>query len=486
VENGPGSIFKGKLGIAANFPQPTIEEWREAAVRSLRGKSLDALSVVTGDGLEIKPLYTAEDLPAQHIEALPPSSGQWETCALIDDPEPHRAAARITEAIERGAHSLLIAADGVHQAVHLSAVKDLENILGPAGKAPIYFDGGGSTPGLAALTVASADGNRPDNGPLRGGFDYDPLGSLAASGGLPWSLQRSFQLMAEIVRWTEDQGPGMNVFVASALPYAAAKPSAAEELAIVLATGVEYLRALDALGLPPEVGLPHLRVILPVGQDLFLEIAKLRAARWTWVRVAEACGLPRLRPTVPIHAVTAPHGSSGEDSWTDLIRKTVEAFAAVAAGADVLTVLPINHGIDPTNDLARRLALNNSNILREESHLAQVADPVAGSYYLERLTHDLATAAWAEFQRIERFGGMAAAMRFGYPFRQLNEEAEVSQKASSSTRPEPPVDESIEDAMTFAEAVDAASAGATLAELVAAIAGKSKPERHRELIGGAR
>jgi methylmalonyl-CoA mutase len=429
-----GSIFKGRLSIAGNFPRPTVEEWKETALRSLRGKPLDALNVVTGDGLELKPLYTAEDLPAEIEGFSLPASGQWETCVLIDDPEPHRAAARITDAIGLGAHSLLVAGGGERRAVRLSAVNDLEDLLVSAGGAPIYLDGDGSTPALASLMVAAVARARPDTRPLRGGFDYDPLGSLAACGRLPWSLERSFRLMAEIVRWAEDEGPEMKVVVASALPYTAAKPSAVEELAIVLATGVEYLRALDALGLPPGVGLPRLRVMLPVGRDLFLEIAKLRAARRTWVRVAEACGLRRSQPTVSIHAVTAAHRPSGEDSWTDLIRKTVGAFAAVTSGADIVTVLPVNHGIDPSNDLAQRLALNTSNILREESHLAKVADPAAGSYYLERFTDDIAAAAWAEFQRIERFGGMTAAMRSGYPHRKLGEEKANHRKSGSDSR----------------------------------------------------
>jgi methylmalonyl-CoA mutase len=461
VVDGSGSIFKGKLSIAENFPRPAIEEWQEAAVRSLRGQSLDALSVVTDDGLELKPLYTAEDIPAKNFDVPPPRSGQWETCALIDDPEPRRAAAQITEDRERGAHSILVVGSGTHNSVQLSAVQDLEPILASAGEAPVYFDGGGSIPALAALVVAANGSYRPADGFLRGGFDYDPLGSLAAACSLPWSLQRSFQLMTEIVRWARDESPEMRVLAASALPYSAAKPTAVQDLAIVLATGVEYLRALDAHGLPPEVGLNHLRVMLPVRQEFFLEIAKLRAARWTWERLSEACGLRRSQPTVPIHAITAPHGSNGGDSWTDLIRKTVEAFATVAAGADVLTVLPINHGIDPTDDLARRLALNTSNILREESHLGQVADPAAGSYFLERLTEDLATAAWAEFQRIERFGGMAAAMRSGYPHRRLGEETAII------------------DAMTFEQAVEAASAGATLAEIVTGLAGDSEPEQNQ-------
>ena len=231
MANGPGSIFKSKSSIAETFPRPTVEEWRDAASRSIRGKSLDALSVVTGVGLELKPLYTVEDLPAQNIGAPPPSSGQWETCVLIDDPDPRRAAARIKEDLGRGAHSLWVAAGGKREAVRLSAVQDLDDIVVSAGKTPIYLDGGGSTPALAALMVAASGGYRPDTDPLRGGFDYDPLGSLAASGGLPWSLERSFQLMAEIAQWAKDECPEMNVLLASALPYATAEPSATARVA---------------------------------------------------------------------------------------------------------------------------------------------------------------------------------------------------------------------------------------------------------------
>lgn len=195
-----------------------------------------------------------------------------------------------------------------------------------------------------------------------------------------------------------------------ALPYHEAGGSAAQELGSSLATGVAYLRALTEAGLTVEQAAAQLEFRYAATADQFLTIAKLRAARRLWARVAEVCGAPGGQVQ---HAVTSPVMMSRRDPWVNMLRTTVATLAAGVGGADAVTVLPFDHALGLPDAFARRIARNTSTILVEESHLSRVIDPAGGSWYVERLTDELAHAGWEFFQRIEQEGGQAAALRSG-------------------------------------------------------------------------
>ena len=197
-----------------------------------------------------------------------------------------------------------------------------------------------------------------------------------------------------------------------ALPYHEAGGSAAQELGASLATGVAYLRLLTGAGLTLQEACAQLEFRYAATADQFLTIAKLRAARRLWARVAEASGDVDAGAQRQ-HAVTSPVMMARRDPWVNMLRTTVACLSAGAGGADAVTVLPFDHSLGLPDAFARRIARNTSTILLEESHLARVIDPAGGSYYVERLTDELAHAAWDFFQEIERAGGQAAALRSG-------------------------------------------------------------------------
>lgn len=186
--------------------------------------------------------------------------------------------------------------------------------------------------------------------------------------------------------------------------------SAAEELGASLATGVAYLRALTEAGLGVDEACAQLEFRYAATADQFLTIAKLRAARRLWARVAEVCGAAGAQRQ---HAVTSSVMMTRRDPWVNMLRTTLACLGAGVGGADSVTVLPFDHALGLPDAFARRIARNTSTILLEESHLARVIDPAGGSWYVERLTAELADAAWAFFQEIERSGGQAAALRSG-------------------------------------------------------------------------
>ena len=426
--------FDGPLDFTRRLPRPTLGEWQKEARRTLGARPLELLTVLSHENLELKPLYTAEDLPAGRSSIPSHRKGPWETCIAVDLLDPDEAVRQAREYLARGAQSVWIKVDRRSSSWGRLTVNVLGKLLETTGGAPIYIDGRGVAPTLAAILFAAARRAGICLDTLRGGVDFDPLGTMAADGALPWDLDYGFNLMAEMAALTDRETPRFRAIAVSTIPYAKAGASAVHELALALATGVEYLRRLDAAGVTPEVACRRMRLVMPVGRDFFMEVAKLRAARSLWARVAEACGVPPGGRSIPIHALTSPRCLTVYDPWVNLLRGTVESMAAVVGGADVLTVLPFDSAVGKSDAVARRIALNSNTILCEESHLDVVADPAAGSYFVERLTHDLATDAWKAFQKIETTGGMALYLRSGAVARDLGEIMSRKRKAIATRR----------------------------------------------------
>ena len=178
----------------------------------------------------------------------------------------------------------------------------------------------------------------------------------------------------------------------------------------MLATLVAYLRAAEAGGLAPADALPKFTVALAADADQFSTIAKLRAARRLVWRVADACGAGDAAGRIPLAAVTAWRMMAKRDPWTNMLRTTMACAAAALGGADSITVLPYTFALGRPDRFARRIARNTQLVLAEESSLGRVADPAGGSWYVEKLTDEMAGKGWELFQQIETEGGMAAAL----------------------------------------------------------------------------
>ena len=198
-----------------------------------------------------------------------------------------------------------------------------------------------------------------------------------------------------------------------ALPYHEAGGTDAEELGCSLAAGLEYLRAMRAAGLSAEAAFGQLEFRFAATADQFATIAKLRAARRVWARVAQQCGVTSDAAGQWQHAVSSWSMLTRRDPWNNILRATLACFSAGVGGADAITVAPFDAAIGQPDRLARRVARNVHALLVEESHVARVIDPAGGSWYVEDLTEQLALKAWAWFQEIERSGGLRAALATG-------------------------------------------------------------------------
>jgi methylmalonyl-CoA mutase len=379
-----------------------LRAWRAMALAVLRksgragpeSTEADAerlLTTTTDDGIAIAPLHVSGP-PAPELSAR--DGRDWDVRQHHDGSDPVALREAVAEDLAGGAGSIwLTGADAAA----------LPEILAtfPYDRAALVLDAGRHTE-VAAAALFAVDAPAP-----RGNLGADPLGLSARTGSTP-DLTAPAGLAA---RCAAGHSGRLRAMTVDATTYHEAGGGDAEELACALATAVAYLRALTGAGLSTRVAFDQIEFRYAVGPDQFLSMAKLRAARLLWARVAEVCGVPSARQRQ--HAVTSWAAMTVRAPLNNVARATSAAFAAVVAGADAVTVLPYDAALGRPSAEARRLARNTHAILRAEAHAARVHDPVAGSWYAERLTRDLAVPAWEWFQKIEVNGGMAASLADG-------------------------------------------------------------------------
>ncbi|WP_169946096.1 methylmalonyl-CoA mutase subunit beta [Microbispora sp. H11081] len=384
---------------AAGFPQATRERWRELAADVLRRSGWDgppdavedALSTTTYDAVAVAPLYDAADLPdAPRVVRGP---GPWDVRQRHADPDPAATREAIHADLENGVTSLWLDLEAIDPAA-LPTV--LDGVL--LDLAPVVLDAGPRTAEAAEAFLRLADGVSVPGGNL----GADPIGLAARTG-----AGADLGLAVELARRCAADLPGLRAITVDALPYHDAGGADADELGCSIATGVAYLRALTGAGLTAEQAFGQLEFRYAATADQFLTIAKLRAARRMWARVAEVVGVSGGQRQ---HAVTSSAMMTVRDPWVNMLRTTVACFAAGVGGADAVTVQPFDACLGLPDAFARRIARNAQSLLVEEAGVARVADPAGGSWYVERLTDDLATRAWEWFREIERAGGMEAAL----------------------------------------------------------------------------
>ncbi|MDH6486281.1 methylmalonyl-CoA mutase subunit beta [Streptomyces sp. SAI-127] len=407
------------LSLAAEFPDANLEQWHGLVAGVLRksGKEVsgtaaeDALSTALEDGLRTRPLYTAHDAaPDPGFPGFAPfvrgARAEGNTTGGWDVRQRHAVAdntAVLTD-LENGVTSLwLVAGEGGIPVASLGKV--LDGVF--LDLAPVALDAGSQVASAAQELLRLYDERGIDRKAARGSLGADPLGHEARTG-----QALDFAPVVPLARRCAEEYPGLRALTVDALPYHEAGGSAAQELGASIATGVAYLRELTEAGLSVEQACAQLEFRYAATADQFLTIAKLRAARRLWARVAEVCGAPGAGAQAQ-HAVVSPVMMTRRDPWVNMLRATIATLAAGVGGADAVTVLPFDHALGLPDAFARRIARNTSTILVEESHLSRVIDPAGGSWYVERLTDELAEAAWQFFRTIERDGGQAAVLRSG-------------------------------------------------------------------------
>lgn len=403
------------VALAADFPAATHDDWRKLVDRVLKGAPFERLESTTYDGVRIEPLYERA-ASATAIQGRQPGT-PWMVMQRIDHPDPAAANAQALEDLKNGATGLVLVFAGSVSANGYgldASEQTLERALdGINLGAGIAIDLNLSPATRSAVRILSdlikSRGLAPPSVDLRTSFN--PIGGFAASGGSPrsWSAMAP-DFAATIGRATAAGFRGPFAVADGRVIYNAGG-SEAQELAFALASALTYLRALEASGLPLETAREAIYFRLSADADQFLTMAKFRAARKLWARIEESCGLAP-KPAM-VTAETGWRMMTKRDAHVNMLRTTIAVAAAGFGGADAITVLPHTAPLGLPDAFARRIARNTQLLLLEESNLARVADPAAGSGALEAITEQICHLAWSMFQEMEKLGGVWAALEAG-------------------------------------------------------------------------
>lgn len=448
--------------LLAEFPPVSYENWKALVEAELKGAPFDKkMFTSTYEGITLKPIYRAEDgAKVAHAASLPGFapfvrgtraggyvSQPWAVSQEIvaSSPEEFNKAAR--HGLERGLTALNIVLDkagrngadpdwpGASEHVgvaglSIATLSDLDRALAGVDleSVPLFIRSGASGLPVGALLVALAKKRGMNLAKLRGCVEISPLGILAHEGTLPQSLEAAYREMAAFTAWAAVNAPQLQTVCVHTRAWHEAGGNAVQELAFGLAAALEYLRELNARGVDVETAAPRMRFAFTVGSQFFMEIAKLRAARLLWARLVAALGGSEAAQRASLHVRTSLFNKTVYDPYVNMLRTTVESFASVLGGCDSLQVGAFDEVVRTPDDFSQRIARNQQLLLREECHLTKVIDPAGGSWFVETLTDDLARRAWALFQEIEKLGGMAKAMRAGWP------QAEVAKVAAEKLK----------------------------------------------------
>src|SRR6185369_5000419 len=405
-----------ELAFAAEFPAATREQWLKLVDGVLKGAPFEKRLVSkTYDGLTIQPLY-ARAADAHTVAARSPGS-PWLAMQRVDHPDPAAANEQALRDLENGATGLTIVCKGSINANGYgldSSVETLERVLDGIyldAAVVIDFNVAADTRDAAKNFAALVKKRGVDPKSVEMRAALNPLGHIAATGSTvrPWKELAPY--FAGLVNELADHGFSGPFAVADGRVIHNAGGSEAQELAFALSSAVTYLRALEGNGIALDAARRMIYFRLAADADQFLSIAKFRAIRKLWARVEQACGLAPAPAYVA--AETAWRMMTRRDPYVNMLRTTVAVFAAGIGGANAITVLPFTAAIGLPDAFARRAARNTQLVLLEESNLAKVSDPTAGSGAIEDLTQQLCGVAWEELQNIEKAGGAPAALERG-------------------------------------------------------------------------
>src|ERR1700682_5649975 len=400
------------LRLAADFAPAPYDDWHKLVDGVLKGAPFERLVGKTADGLKIDPIYPRAK-GAMPVAARP-AAAPWQIMQRVDHPDARQANAQALHDLENGATGLTLVFAGANGAYGFGlepTAEAIEQVLDG-----IYIDAGigielqiGPQSRMAAIHIAEyvkRKGLSPADCSIL--FVLDPLGACVVWGSSPYSWPEIVPAVTSAIKGLAAMGFKGPFAAADGRVIHDAGGSEVQELAFVLASGVAYLRAIEQAGVALEDAQGMVYARLSADADQFLTLAKFRALRLLWARIEQGCG-PTPKPLF-VAADTAWRMLTQRDAYVNMLRATIAPFSAGLGGANAITVLPHTLALGLPDPFARRAARNTQLVLLEESNLAKVSDPAAGSGGIETLTRELCEAAWSLFQEIEKAGGVFAAL----------------------------------------------------------------------------
>jgi methylmalonyl-CoA mutase len=430
------------------FKSATLDAWAKAAAKSAPGGNVDALNWITPDGIAVKPLYTAADTAdLKHADTLPGfepylrgpqatmyASRPWTIRQYAGFSTAEESNAFYRKGLAAGGQGVSVAFD---LATHRGYDSDHPRVTGDVGKAGVAIDSvedmkilfdqipldkvsvsmtmnGAVLPVLAGYVVAAEEqGVSQDQ--LSGTIQNDILKEFMVRNTYIYPPAPSMRIIGDIIGYTAKNMPKFNSISISGYHMQEAGANQALELAFTLADGKEYVKTAIATGLDVDEFAGRLSFFWAIGMNFYLEVAKMRAARLLWCRIMK--GFDAKNPKslmLRTHCQTSGWSLTEQDPYNNVVRTTIEAMAAVFGGTQSLHTNSFDEAIALPTEFSARIARNTQLIIQEETHITNVIDPWAGSYMMEKLTQDMADAAWTIIEEVEAMGGMTKAVDSGW------------------------------------------------------------------------
>lgn len=443
-----------------SFKPADLEAWAKAAAKSAPGGDVNALNWITPDGIAVKPLYTAADLQGlKYTDTLPgfepylrgPQATMyavrpWTIRQYAGFSTAEESNAFYRKALAAGGQGVSVAFD---LATHRGYDSDHPRVTGDVGKAGVAIDSvedmkilfdqipldkvsvsmtmnGAVLPVLAGYVVAAEEqGVAQDQ--LSGTIQNDILKEFMVRNTYIFPPAPSMRIIGDIIEYTAQNMPKFNSISISGYHMQEAGANQALELAFTLADGKEYVKTALAKGLDVDGFAGRLSFFWAIGMNFYLEVAKMRAARLLWCRIMKEFN-PKNPKSLMLrtHCQTSGWSLTEQDPYNNVVRTTIEAMAAVFGGTQSLHTNALDEAIALPTEFSARIARNTQLIIQEETHITNVIDPWAGSYMMEKLTQDMADAAWAIIEEVEAMGGMTKAVDSGWA--KLKIEAAAAEK----------------------------------------------------------
>ena len=430
------------------YPETSLSQWEKMAKKSVSDENLSRLNWNTPDGITVKPLYTAEDiLGLPYTNTLPgfapflrgPQATMyavrpWTIRQYAGFSTAQESNAFYRKALKSGGQGVSVAFD---LATHRGYDSDHPRVMGDVGKAGVAIDSvedmkilfdqipldkvsvsmtmnGAVLPVLAGYVVA-AEEQGVSQDLLSGTIQNDILKEFMVRNTYIYPPEPSMRIVGDIIAYTAEHMPKFNSISISGYHMQEAGANQALELGLTLADGQEYVRTAKAKGLDVDAFAPRLSFFWAIGMNFYLEIAKMRAARLLWCRIMSEFGAKNPKSLMlRTHCQTSGWSLTEQDPYNNIVRTTIEAMAAVFGGTQSLHTNSFDEAIALPTEFSSRIARNTQLIIQEETHIANVIDPWAGSYMMEKITQEMADEAWKIIEEVNAMGGMTKAVDSGW------------------------------------------------------------------------
>lgn len=419
-----GKIMENKRNLFNQFPPVTTKEWMDKINSDLKGADFyKKLVWKTNEGFDVNPFYRAEDIEnLMYINTLPGEfpyirgtkikNNNWFVRQNIEVSDYSLANRKALTVLLKGVDSLgfiitdpeSVTEKNFEILLHGILLEDIEINFLCNGKAKEILD--------FIIKASTERGLNPVS--IHGAIEADPISRLMLNGKLCVSPEEGFDYLGSLTR-ASSVFPNFRTVHLNASNFNNSGAGIVQELAFGISMGSEYLTQFTDRGISPDIAASKIRFSFGTGSNYFAEIAKLRAARLLWSVVTNGFKTEnRESAKMDIHCVTSKWNKTENDPYVNMLRTQTEAMSAILGGTDSLTVEPFDIAFGQSDEFSERIARNQQLILKEESYFDKVADPAAGSYYVENLTKQIADHAWKVFLEIEDQGGFLSSLKSGF------------------------------------------------------------------------